>query len=64
MNFNNFLKQYFTMNTSTINTTFSTVNNNTYPYRVIYLGVTYNFGKLKESVSKKKGITNDDLIGQ
>ncbi|MDB5209553.1 MAG: hypothetical protein JWQ30_380 [Sediminibacterium sp.] len=64
MNFNNFLKEYFTMNTSTINTTFHTLNNNTYPYRVIYLGVTYNFGKLKESVSKKKGITNDDLIGQ
>jgi hypothetical protein len=26
------------------------------------LSLTYNFGKLTENISKKKGVTNDDLL--
>ncbi|HEX6181064.1 MAG TPA: outer membrane beta-barrel protein [Chitinophagaceae bacterium] len=36
---------------------------NKQPYRAIALSLTWNFGKLTESVSKKKGVSNDDLIG-
>jgi hypothetical protein len=35
----------------------------TMPFRGISFSMTYNFGQLKENVSKKKGVTNDDLIG-
>jgi hypothetical protein len=33
------------------------------PFRGIALSLSYNFGKLTENVSKKKGVNNDDLIG-
>ena len=35
----------------------------TMPFRGISFSLTCNFGKMKENVSKKKGVTNDDLIG-
>ncbi|WP_276503125.1 outer membrane beta-barrel protein [Terrimonas pollutisoli] len=35
-----------------------------YPGQVFTFGFTFNFGKLKERVSKKKGVSNDDLIGK
>jgi outer membrane receptor protein involved in Fe transport len=35
----------------------------TMPFRGISFSMTYNFGQLKENVSKKKGVSNDDLIG-
>lgn len=35
----------------------------TMPFRGISFSLSYNFGQLKENVSKKKGVTNDDLIG-
>ncbi|RYY89229.1 MAG: TonB-dependent receptor [Chitinophagaceae bacterium] len=35
----------------------------TLPNRAFSLGLTWNFGKMTENVSKKKGVTNDDLVG-
>ncbi|MES2850791.1 MAG: outer membrane beta-barrel protein, partial [Bacteroidota bacterium] len=41
---------------------FYSTNQNTRIRRGIVLALTYNFGKLTENVSKKKGVTNDDLL--
>lgn len=62
INFNRFFKKWFTANAYTEDANFRTASTTTTPYRVIYMGFTYNFGKLKENLSKKKGVTNDDLI--
>jgi hypothetical protein len=62
LNVNNFHDPYLCFVTETENPAFRMVSTNLSPYRVIYFGVTYNFGKLKESVSKKKGVTNEDLV--
>jgi hypothetical protein len=62
MNVNNFLNKNFTLDRKTEDPNFRVVNMTTFPYRVIYFGMTYNFGKLKEAVSKKKGVSNDDLL--
>ena len=35
-----------------------------YPDRIIKCSLTWSFGKLSENVSKKRGITNDDLLGK
>lgn len=35
-----------------------------YPGQVYSVGFTFNFGKLQEKVSKKKGVSNDDLMGK
>ncbi|RYY38651.1 MAG: TonB-dependent receptor [Chitinophagaceae bacterium] len=35
----------------------------TLPNRAFSLGLTWNFGKMTENVSKKKGVSNDDLVG-
>ncbi|TCJ13250.1 TonB-dependent receptor [Flaviaesturariibacter flavus] len=42
---------------------FQTVSVSTLPNRGFSLGLTWNFGKMTENVSKKKGVTNDDLVG-
>jgi len=34
------------------------------PFRNFSLSLSYSFGKLKENVSKKKGIKNDDEVQQ
>jgi len=34
------------------------------PFRALSLGLTWNFGKLTENVSKKKGVSNDDLVAR
>jgi outer membrane receptor protein involved in Fe transport len=62
MNVNNFHDKYFTFTTVTEDPYFRSLSTSISPYRVIYFGATYNFGKLKENVSKKKGVTNDDLV--
>jgi len=43
---------------------FQTTRINTRPLRGYVLTMNYNFGKLKENVSKKRGVTNDDLLSQ
>jgi hypothetical protein len=62
MNVNNFHDRFLQFRTMTDHPSFRTVTNSYNPFRVIYFGATYNFGKLKEPVSKKKGVTNDDLL--
>ncbi len=42
---------------------FQTVTTSTFPFRGLAMALTWNFGKLTENVSKKKGVNNDDLIG-
>ncbi|RZL16412.1 MAG: TonB-dependent receptor [Pedobacter sp.] len=64
VNFNNTFKKDFYAKSYVENANFQTVNTNINPYRVIYFGMTYRFGKLKENVSRKKGVNNDDLLGQ
>jgi outer membrane receptor protein involved in Fe transport len=39
---------------------FTTISNSYQPARAIRLSVNYRFGKLKENVSRKKGVKNDD----
>ncbi|HEX6915649.1 MAG TPA: outer membrane beta-barrel family protein [Chitinophagaceae bacterium] len=42
---------------------FSSVSSNRFPFRSVAVSVSWNFGKLTENVSKKKGVSNDDLVG-
>ncbi len=46
----------------TIDPVFEYVSTTTSPFRALSFSLTWNFGKLSESVSKKKGVTNDDLL--
>lgn len=62
INFNRFFNKWFTNSAYTEDANFRTSSTVTTPYRVIFVGFTYNFGKLKENLSKKKGVNNDDLI--
>ena len=43
---------------------FYSVNINSQPRRAAVLALTWNFGKLTENVSKKKGVNNDDLLNR
>jgi hypothetical protein len=47
----------------TTDPSFQTTSVTTMPFRGIALSLTWNFGKLTENVSRKKGVTNDDLLG-
>ena len=58
----NFLKKERELLFLTENDYFLTENRNTVLFRNIGLALTFNFGKLKENVSKKKGVTNDDQV--
>ncbi|MBC7872857.1 MAG: TonB-dependent receptor [Ferruginibacter sp.] len=42
---------------------FQTTSVTTMPFGGVALSLSWNFGKLTENVSKKKGVTNDDLLG-
>ncbi len=59
----NFLKKYWDYRMVTTDPNFQTTSVTTMPFRGIALSVNWNFGKLTENVSKKKGVTNDDLLG-
>lgn len=50
--------------TVTINPNFTSTTTVTRPRRAAVLALTWNFGKLTESVSKKKGVNNDDLLSK
>jgi hypothetical protein len=41
---------------------FITENRNRVPFRNFAVSLNYSFGKLKENVSKKKGVNNDDQV--
>jgi len=59
----NFLKKNNDYRMTIIDPNFQTITTSTFPFRGIALSVTWNFGKMTENVSKKKGVTNDDLLG-
>jgi len=58
----NFLEKERTLISITETNFFVTENRNTVLWRNLGLALTYNFGKLKENVSKKKGVNNDDQV--
>jgi len=58
----NFFEKERKMSFLTESENFITENRNTVPFRNFGLALTYNFGRLKENVSKKKGVNNDDQV--
>ena len=58
----NFLSEYWDYRMEIHDPNFQTTNITTMPYRGIALSVNWTFGKLTENVSKKKGVSNDDLL--
>jgi outer membrane receptor protein involved in Fe transport len=58
----NFLEKERTLTSLTENQSFVTENISTIPFRNFGLSLSYSFGKLKENVSKKKGVNNDDQV--
>lgn len=62
MSLNNLHYNWLVMQVVTEDPTFRTVTTNRNPYSVVNFGATFRFGKLKENVSKKKGVNNDDLL--
>lgn len=59
---NNFFEKERMLNFYTENQSFLSENVSIIPFRNFGLAVSYSFGKLKESVSKKKGVVNDDQV--
>ena len=59
----NFLQKNRDWRMVTTDPNFQTTSVTTMPYAGLALAVSWNFGKLTENVSKKKGVTNDDLLG-
>ena len=43
---------------------FYSTNVNRQIRRALAVALTWNFGKLSENVSKKKGVTNDDILSK
>jgi len=62
VNFNNFFAKWRNNYSFTEDSNFSNRLHTRTPFRVTYIGFTYNFGKLKENLSKKRGVKNDDLV--
>ncbi|RYZ00166.1 MAG: TonB-dependent receptor [Chitinophagaceae bacterium] len=58
----NFFEKERRMTSFTESAGFITENVNTAPFRNFGLSLSYSFGRLKENVSKKKGIENDDQV--
>ena len=58
----NFFQKERDWELKTIDPNFMYVSTTTSPFRALSASITWNFGKLSESVSKKKGVTNDDQL--
>jgi outer membrane receptor protein involved in Fe transport len=63
ININNFIMKHINWRSEFNDKNFHTVINNVRPARAANIGLRWNFGKLTENVSRKRGITNDDLKG-
>ena len=61
-NATNFFEEKRKLNFVTENDYFIMKTTNTIPFRNFGLSLSYSFGKLKENVSKKKGVNNDDQV--
>lgn len=57
---NNFLKETLSLNSRFASSTFLQLVNVERPIRSISITIRYNYGKLKQSVSRKKGVQIDD----
>jgi len=58
----NYFEKNHDFKTITKDQNFYSTNINRRPRRAAVLAVTWNFGKLTENVSKKKGVNNDDIL--
>ena len=58
----NYFEKTHDFKTITKDENFYSTNINTQPRRAVVLALTWNFGKLTENVSKKKGVSNDDIL--
>lgn len=58
----NFFQKERTWELTTVDPSFLYKSTFTSPFRAMALSLAWNFGKLSESVSKKKGVNNDDLL--
>jgi outer membrane receptor protein involved in Fe transport len=59
----NFMSKEWDYRLQTIDPAFTYTSTSTMPFRGLSFSIGWNFGKMTENVSKKKGVTNDDLIG-
>ncbi len=62
INWNNFHANYFSQETTFKDNLVRNESKRTFAFRSIYFGIHYTFGKLKESVARKKDLINDDII--
>ncbi|HEX2847194.1 MAG TPA: outer membrane beta-barrel protein [Chitinophagaceae bacterium] len=62
INWNNVHASYFTQRTTFADDAVSSVTTTKRVYRVIFLGIQYTFGKLRQEVARKKGVVNDDIL--
>lgn len=62
MNWNNVHGSYYTQRTYFADDKVRSVTTVKTVYRVIFVGIQYTFGKLKQEVARKKGVVNDDII--
>ena len=58
----NFFEKERKWELKTVDPAFTYTSTTIMPYRGISFSLSWNFGKLTENVSKKKGVTNDDLL--
>jgi outer membrane receptor protein involved in Fe transport len=58
----NYVEKTHDYKTITKDRNFYNININRQPRRAAVLSLTWNFGKLTENVSKKKGVNNDDIL--
>jgi outer membrane receptor for ferrienterochelin and colicin len=58
----NFFQKERAWELTTIDPSFLYKSTTTSPFRALAFSLSWNFGKLSESVSKKKGVSNDDLL--
>lgn len=59
---NNFLSKDIRFRTTTLDPYFENISEFTNPFRVFAVSISWYFGKLKENISRKKGVVNDDLL--
>lgn len=62
INANNFLGKWYNYHTQTTAPGFRMEARNTALFRIMFIGLTYNFGQMKEKVSQKSGVNNDDIL--
>jgi len=62
INWNNVHSSYFTQRTFFDDNAVNSITTTKRVYRMIYVGIQYTFGKLRQEVARKKGVVNDDIL--